>query len=72
MRGPRPESLPGRTVEGTRAAYQELVRAGLMYPVSWNRRDEIQRPPGRFSASAMVSNMRRAWSLIGKAVSTAR
>ena len=33
-RGPVPESLPGRTVEDTRDAYRELVRAGLMDPVS--------------------------------------
>jgi hypothetical protein len=33
-RGPQPESLPGRSVEETRDAYRELVRAGLMDPVS--------------------------------------
>jgi hypothetical protein len=33
-RGPEPESLPGRSVEETRDAYRELVRAGLMDPVS--------------------------------------
>ena len=33
-RGPEPEPLPGRSVEGTRDAYRELVRAGLMDPVS--------------------------------------
>ncbi len=70
------DSLPGCTVEATRMAYQELVRAGLMSPVSgfvggpgshyriteeaWNRREELQRPDRRPSASAMVRRMRRA------------
>ena len=82
------DSLPGRTVEETREAYQELVRAGLMYPVSgfasgpgahyriaeeaWDRRDEFQRPVRRFSFSAMARRMRRAWSLIGRGASAAR
>jgi hypothetical protein len=31
--GPNPESLPGRSLDDTRAAYRELVRAGLMLPM---------------------------------------
>src|SRR4051812_5386494 len=66
-------SLPGRSVEETRTAYRELVRAGLMYPVSgfasgpeshyriaeeaWNLRDDLQRPVSRFSFSAMARRM---------------
>jgi hypothetical protein len=30
----REAALPSRTVEETREAYRELVRAGLVYPVS--------------------------------------
>jgi hypothetical protein len=82
------DSLPGRTVEETRTAYRELVRAGLMYPVSgfasgpeshyrmteeaWNRQDDLQRPVRRVSFSAMARKMRRAWSLIANGVSAAR
>src|SRR5215472_17368232 len=88
MRRSRPESLPGRSVEQTRRAYLELVAAGLMEPVSTfaggpealyrltkeadQRRDELQRRPPWFSRSAMARRMRRAVSLIGKAVSAAR
>ena len=88
MRRSRPESLPGRSVEQTRQAYRELVAAGLMEPVSTfaggpealyrlteeadKRRDELQRRPPWFARSAMARRMRRALSLIGKAVSAAR
>jgi hypothetical protein len=34
MRRSNPESLPGRTADETRCAYNELVDAGLMIPVS--------------------------------------
>lgn len=34
LKGPKPEGMPGRTVEETLAAYRELASAGLMYPVS--------------------------------------
>lgn len=34
IKGPRPDSLPGRTVGETLAGYRELVAAGLMYAVS--------------------------------------
>ena len=33
MGGPNPEPLPGKTLEETRAAYRELVAAGLMMPL---------------------------------------
>ena len=68
--------------------YRELVRAGVMYPVSgflrgpeaaflfteegWARRDELQRPPRRLTPSAILRRIRRAFSLIGKLVSAAR
>ena len=34
LKGPKPESLPGLTLEETLSAYRELAVAGLMYPVS--------------------------------------
>lgn len=34
LKGAKPESLPGRTVEETLTAYRELATAGLMDPVS--------------------------------------
>lgn len=68
--------------------YRELVRAGVMYPVSgflkgpeaafrfteegWARRDELQRPPWRLTPSASLRRIRRAFSPIGKSVSAAR
>jgi hypothetical protein len=67
-------------------AYRELARAGVMEPRSgfmrgpeavfhftedgWNRRKELQR--SRFTPSAMLRRIRRAFSLTGKSVSGAR
>jgi len=69
-------------------AYRELVRAGVMYPVSGflrgpeatfrfteegsARRNELQRPPRRLTPSAILRRIRRAFSPIGKSVSAAR
>src|SRR5438067_815727 len=65
-------------------AYRELVRAGVMYPVSgflrgpeaafrfteegWARKDELQRRPRCFTPSAILRRIRRALSPIGKSV----
>jgi len=68
-------------------AYRELVRAGVMEPFSgfllgpeavfrftedgWNRREELQRCPWRFTPTAMLRRIRRAFSLMGNSVSGA-
>ena len=68
--------------------HRELVRAGIMYPVSgflrgpeaafrfteegWARRKELQRPRRRLMPSAILRRIRRAFSLIGKSQSAAR
>jgi hypothetical protein len=69
------------------AAYRELARAGVMYPLSafmrgpesvfrfteegWNRREELQRSARRFTPSAILRRIRRAFSPMGKSVSGA-
>jgi hypothetical protein len=87
MRRSNPESLPGRTADETRSAYNELVDAGLMIPVSTfaggpeaiyrltpagdEKCIELQRP--RWATwSAMARRIRRAGLLIGSLVSAAR
>jgi hypothetical protein len=88
MRKSRPESLPGRTVEETRQAYRDLVAAGLMDPVSTfaggpealfrltdeaeRRREELECQHHWFARSTIARRIRRAFSLIGKAVTAAR
>ncbi len=76
----------GEHVEVTKEnlkAYQELVEAGVMYPLSgfmvgpeaafrftkdgWENREELQRP--RFAPSAMLRRICRALSPMGKSVS---
>jgi len=72
----------------TREAYRELARAGVMTPASaflrgpesvfrftkegWEQREELQRSAWRFTPSAIVRNIRRALSPIGRVVSGAR
>ncbi|MFI5456353.1 MAG: hypothetical protein ACHRXM_12970 [Isosphaerales bacterium] len=69
-------------------AYRELARAGVMVPLSgfmrgpeavfrfteegWNMREELQRPSRRFTPSAMLRRIRRAFTPISKSVSGAR
>ncbi len=87
MRRSNPESLPGRTADETRCAYNELVDAGLMIPVSTfaggpeaiyrltqegDRRCADLHRPRWASWSAMARRMRRAGLLIGSLVSAAR
>ncbi len=76
LKGPKPEGMPGRTIEETLTAYRELAAAGLMYSVSgfahgpeaydrlsdegWNRREEWLSEPAHLPGSPADARAQRA------------